>query len=225
MARRRNIRGGKRGIAAALAVVTAATVYGVVDVEGGFVDHPSDPGGKTRFGITEAVARDYGYEGPMSELPREIAVAIYTQNYIERPGFDTFLKRCEATDLVLSFEDGRWTPVNVRPSLGWELSDTGVNAGPGRAALWLQESLNHFNMRGQLYADIDEDGDIGPQTIAAFDALAKRRGREDTCEVLRKAVDAKQAQHYMRLFTLNEKFEDFAWGWFRTRIGIKENPL
>ena len=28
--------------------------------EGGFSDHPADPGGKTRYGITEAVAREVG---------------------------------------------------------------------------------------------------------------------------------------------------------------------
>ena len=28
--------------------------------EGGFSDHPADPGGKTRYGVTEAVAREAG---------------------------------------------------------------------------------------------------------------------------------------------------------------------
>lgn len=224
MTRTRNIKGGKRGLAAALAVAATATVYGVVNVEGGYVDHPSDPGGKTRFGITEAVARDYGYKGPMSKLPRELALEIYRKNYIEGPRFDALMERCEATELVLKFEDDHWVPANVRPSLGWELSDTGVNAGQARAARWLQESLNHFNERGKLYPDIAEDGEIGPQTIAAFDRLSRRRGREDTCEVVRRAVDAKQAQHYNRLFGRNTRFEDFAWGWYRTRVGVKENP-
>ena len=31
--------------------------------EGGFVDHPKDPGGSTRYGITQRVARANGYEG------------------------------------------------------------------------------------------------------------------------------------------------------------------
>ena len=37
--------------------------------EGGFVDHPSDPGGATRYGITERVARANGYTGSMREFP------------------------------------------------------------------------------------------------------------------------------------------------------------
>jgi lysozyme family protein len=32
----------------------------VIMVEGGYSDHPSDTGGKTQFGITEAVARANG---------------------------------------------------------------------------------------------------------------------------------------------------------------------
>lgn len=37
--------------------------------EGGFVDHPDDPGGATRWGITQAVAREHGYRGDMRDLP------------------------------------------------------------------------------------------------------------------------------------------------------------
>ena len=44
--------------------------------EGGFVDHPSDPGGATRWGVTERVARQWGYAGSMRELPVETAKAI-----------------------------------------------------------------------------------------------------------------------------------------------------
>ncbi len=41
--------------------------------EGEFSDHPDDPGGKTRYGVTEAVARETGYKGDMRELPLELA--------------------------------------------------------------------------------------------------------------------------------------------------------
>lgn len=37
--------------------------------EGGYVDNPKDPGGATRYGITERVARANGYSGAMRDLP------------------------------------------------------------------------------------------------------------------------------------------------------------
>ena len=37
--------------------------------EGGFVDHPKDPGGATRYGITQRVARANGYVGDMRNFP------------------------------------------------------------------------------------------------------------------------------------------------------------
>ena len=60
----------------------------LIEREGGYVDHPADRGGATRFGITEAVARAHGYRGPMRLLPRDEALAIYRRLYWLRPRFD-----------------------------------------------------------------------------------------------------------------------------------------
>ena len=49
----------------------------VVLIEGGYSDNPLDSGGKTKYGITEAVARAYGYTGEMRDLPLSVARAIY----------------------------------------------------------------------------------------------------------------------------------------------------
>ena len=49
--------------------------------EGGYVNHPDDPGGATNWGITERVARKWGYKGHMRDLPRETAIEIYRQEY------------------------------------------------------------------------------------------------------------------------------------------------
>ena len=61
------------------------TIESMIDTtigkEGGYVDHPADRGGKTIWGITEAVARANGYTGDMRAMPRSTAVAIYRSEY------------------------------------------------------------------------------------------------------------------------------------------------
>ena len=48
----------------------------LIEREGGYANQPADKGGATCFGITEAVARDHGYRGPMRQLRRQEAEAI-----------------------------------------------------------------------------------------------------------------------------------------------------
>ena len=56
----------------------------LLEHEGGYSDHPRDKGGKTRYGITEKVARANGYEGQMHALPIETAKDIYRREYWDR---------------------------------------------------------------------------------------------------------------------------------------------
>lgn len=55
----------------------------LMENEGGFVDRPlsEDPGGQTKFGITKAVARAWGYLGEMKDLPLSTAKEIAKANY------------------------------------------------------------------------------------------------------------------------------------------------
>jgi lysozyme family protein len=91
-----------------------ALIDELIEREGGFVDHPADRGGPTRFGITEAVARQHGYTGLMRELPRDEAAAIYRRLYWLRPRFDAVAA--------------------LAPRVGAELFDTGANMGLAVAA-------------------------------------------------------------------------------------------
>lgn len=86
--------------------------------EGGYSDHAADPGGKTRYGVTEAVAREVGYKGDMRELPLDLAKRIYRDKY-----WDTV----KADQL----------PASIR----YAVFDAAVNSGPGQAAKWLQRAL------------------------------------------------------------------------------------
>jgi lysozyme family protein len=51
--------------------------------EGGFSDSKLDPGGKTKFGVTEAVARTAGYKGDMKDLTLNMAAEIAKHLYWE----------------------------------------------------------------------------------------------------------------------------------------------
>ena len=86
--------------------------------EGGFVDHPSDPGGATKWGITERVARAHGYQGPMRDLPVAVARGIAKIAY-----WDTV-----RADLL---------PAAVR----YAVFDAAYHSGPGQAVRWLQRAL------------------------------------------------------------------------------------
>ena len=115
----------------------------LIEREGGYVNHPADRGGPTRFGITEAVARAHGYAGAMAELPREEAAAIYRRLYWLRPRFDEVAKRA--------------------PRVAAELFDTGANMGPAVAATFLQRALTALNRNGKDYPDLVPDGRVGPR--------------------------------------------------------------
>ena len=47
------------------AVAVAAMLASLYADEGGYVNHPSDPGGETNHGVTIGRAREAGYRGPM----------------------------------------------------------------------------------------------------------------------------------------------------------------
>lgn len=174
-------------------------IDGIIDREKGYVNHPSDPGGATNWGITQRVARANGYQGDMRLLPKATARDIYRREYIQKPGF---------------------LPIaEIDPMVAEEVIDTGVNAGQARAGLWFQQALNVLNRRGVDYADIGEDGKIGPRSIAAFQALRRKRGEAMARRLMLRALNGLQFMHYFGLAKGGTKFEDFMPGWVDGRIG------
>lgn len=84
--------------------------------EGGYSDHPSDPGGATMYGITERVARQHGYTGHMRDLPLSVATAIYRKQY--------------------------WSMIKAEQlpeALRFHVFDAAVNSGHVQAIKWLQQ--------------------------------------------------------------------------------------
>lgn len=85
--------------------------------EGKYSNDPADPGGETMWGITEAVARENGYVGAMTDMDVGVAKAIYARRY------------------WLSVFDTLAYP------LAFQLFDATVNSGEGQAVRWLQRAV------------------------------------------------------------------------------------
>lgn len=168
-------------------------------VEGGYSNDPRDSGGKTMYGVTERVARKNGYLGPMDGLPLDEAKRIYKSEYWDINDLDGVA--------VLS------------PAVARELFDTGVNCGPGIAAVFLQRALNVFNRQGADFPDVEVDGDIGPSTAKALSAFLGRRAPHGE-KVLLRALNSMQGARYVSLAEAREKDEAFAYGWFLRRVVI-----
>lgn len=116
--------------------------------EGGYVDHPSDPGGATNMGITRKTLARWRRINPWWQLPklevkslsRTEAKAIYKALYWDRIGAN-----------------------KLPPGIDVAIFDFAVNSGPNRAVKVLQRVLG-----------VAADGIVGPKTLATLDGLASR---------------------------------------------------
>ena len=173
-------------------------INSLIKREGGYVNHPSDSGGKTKWGISERVARRHGYSGAMYSMPREKAFEIYEARYLKAPGFDQV--------------------AGLSERVAAELFDTGVNMGPATAKVFLQRCLNVFNRRQRDYADLKVNGRIGPDTMQALgDFLAKRGSAGE--QVMLKALNGLQTARYVSIAERRPKDEDFVYGQIKQRVG------
>jgi len=171
----------------------------IIRIEGGYVDDPNDSGGETKYGITVAVARRYGYTGNMIDLPLSLAKQIYMEEYYAKMRLHEIER--------------------ISPSIVKELLDTGINQGVGRASHFLQHSLNALNKGGKDYPDVVVDGAIGPATISALRAFVSKRGSVGEVVLLR-ALNCLQGAFYITLSQSRPKDEDFVFGWLLNRVVI-----
>ena len=108
----------------------------ILETEGGYVNHPRDPGGHTNIGITLDTYSDWlGYRASVEQLkniPNRHVKAIYRENY---------WNKVRASEL----------PSGLDVVVG----DAAVNKGVDKASRILQEILG-----------VEVDGVIGSETIA-----------------------------------------------------------
>lgn len=172
-------------------------IDGILAVEQGYVNHPSDRGGPTNFGVTEAVARANGYTGNMRDLPESFARKVYLKRYITDPRFDQVAA--------------------INEKIAEEMIDTGVNMGTKKAGEFLQRSLNAFNMGQRLGSDLVVDGDVGPGTLNFLKAFIAWRGQAGVTALYR-ALNSLQGTRYIEISEANKSQRDFTFGWFSNRV-------
>ena len=175
-------------------------IDGIIEVEGGYTDHPDDKGGPTCWGITEIVAKAYGYNGHMKNIPVALARRIYWARYITDPNFDKVFE--------------------LSPIIGLEVIDTGVNMGVKTSANFLQQCLSVLNRQGKDYQDVPVDGVIGVSTLTALRRYLEVRGKEGEA-VLLKALNCLQGARYILIAEKNQTQESFVYGWIRARVAVE----
>jgi len=120
--------------------------------EGGYVNHPSDPGGMTNLGVTKRVYEEWvGHdvdESVMRSLTIDDVAPIYKRNYWDKVKGD-----------------------ELPSGLDLCVFDFGVNAGTGRAAKYLQSIIG-----------ATADGAIGPRTIKLLGDYLDKHTVEDLVE-------------------------------------------
>lgn len=188
---------------AALGIILA----GIFVVEGGYVNDPKDRGGPTNYGVTEAVARENGYEGDMRNFPKKCygamtvcAEKIYTDRYVRDPGFYPLL--------------------TIEPAVAQELIDTGVNMGPRWPSIWFQASLNVL-----CGSKLTTDGKVGPATVKAYTTCAKAQGAVNLCVKMLNSLDATQEKRYRSIVARNPSQNRFLKGWLRHRINNVDRKM
>jgi lysozyme family protein len=141
--------------------------------EGGYVNHPKDPGGETNLGVTKRVYEEHGGTKDMKDLLVEDVAPIYKKGYWDKMKGD-----------------------DLPGGLDLCVFDFGVNAGPGRAAKFLQQMIG-----------TTVDGGIGPNTLAKVEEYVRENGEAESVE----KYQSMRQKYYEQLST----FATFGKGWTR----------
>ncbi len=127
------------------------TMNHIFSWEGGYVDHPNDPGGATNFGITRKVLAEW--RGQPS-LPKQAVKDLTIQEAAE-------IYRVNYWNKIMGDE--------LPPSLALLMMDAAVNSGPGTAVKTLQRAIS------SLGKNIAVDGAIGPNTLRAARSIDEEK--------------------------------------------------
>ncbi len=112
--------------------------------EGGFVNHPSDPGGATNFGVTKSVYEAF------------VGKKVSVQD----------IKNLKKDEVYPIYQACYWNKIkgdSLKPGIDLVVLDFAVNAGTSRAITYMQKALG-----------VKADGQLGPQTLLAVNAISAK---------------------------------------------------
>ncbi|MEQ9638350.1 MAG: glycosyl hydrolase 108 family protein [Devosia marina] len=124
--------------------------------EGGYVDHPADPGGATNMGITRKTLAGWRNVSPWWDLPK------------------TEVQSLDRDEAARIYQAGYWDACRageLPPGVDLAVFDFAVNSGPARAIRCLQQVLG-----------VAADGLVGPITLAAANRSSAARTVDALCD-------------------------------------------
>lgn len=174
-------------------------------IEGGYSNHPDDPGGETICGISR---RYYPYWGGW----QFVDAVDDKKSLLKHRGFiykvSTFYKTIFWDYFSLDAVDDQ--------TLANEIYDSAVNLGHSRVTKWIQTALNILNRKQKKWFDIAMDGAFGPTTRKTLlVAMDEGEGR-----YILKLLNAYQGTYYSEVCLKNEKKESFIHGWLNHRVTV-----
>jgi lysozyme family protein len=139
--------------------------------EGGYVNHPADPGAETYAGV----ARAYNPQWPGWALVDAVKKKLNLGSFVPLAKYATINRELAAEPrmkpLLISFyKKLYWDALQLdfvtNQVLAEQLADHGTNAGTSRPARMIQFAVNQVAGRALLVID----GQVGPRTITAINA-------------------------------------------------------
>jgi lysozyme family protein len=174
----------------------------ILENEGGYVNHPNDPGGATNYGVSLRFLKETDGDGDFDNdgdvdvedirnMDVEDAMAIYKKYWWDRFRYGMIHDQTIATKIF----------------------DMSVNMGAKRAHTLVQTAINVA-----FDAQLTEDGILGPATFQVINAI----GDGDEEQILLDQICEEQWGFYQRLIAKNPKFRVFAKGWQRRAFAVSQ---
>lgn len=148
--------------------------------EGGYVDHPDDPGGETNLGVTKKVWEEWGGTKDMKDLTVDDVIPVYKKNYWDRVKGDDLPSGMDLAVFDWAVNSGTGRAAKKLQAMIGTTVDGGI--GPNTLRI-LDEYIDEHGMETTIknYTDIRQSFYESLKTFETFGKGWTRRNKE-TCE-------------------------------------------